>query len=512
MCLVRLVWCIWVCCVYSYVVSEVVKLLFSVCRNVVRLEFVVILCLFRFDSRICSIGMKNSVMLMFMISCMLVMCMQFICRLKFECRKLVIDSMMKVMVVSICMLKCDVYLFMNGVMMIGRMLIGVVVRFVQIVVQFMLCCSYCGISSVMLKNVVQVIIIVSVLVWKLWCWNSFRLMIGFLLVSFQIRNIVSVIIVMQVSIMIFIDENQFLLLFRLSISCSVLILIISVIRLMQFIFGFLICFGCFFSWLFIISVVKMFSGMLIRKIYFQLQLLVIQLLRIGLQIGVIIVIIVSSVNVCLCFLCGQIEISSDCVIGYIGLVMKFCSVCDIISMFMFCVRLYNSEVMMKVRVVQMNSLCLLKWWLIQLVSGSVMVVLIVNEVMIQVVCCELVLRLLVMVGSEMLVMVVLSICMNDVIVRFMVYRVMLGGRNLEVVVGVVGVFGVLGVVGVCVDMVILVYFCLLLWQVVLDDCVDYFVGIMQLFGIYVGVEYCVFGWGVWQYFVFLVVQVYFGFY
>lgn len=359
-CLVRCVWCFWVCCVYSYVVNDVVKLLFSVCRNVVRLELVVILCLFRFDSRICSIGMKNSVILIFMISWMLVIWLKFICRLKFECRKLVKDRNMKVMVVSMCMLNCDVYLFMNGVMIIGSMLIGVVVRFVQIVVQFMLCCSYCGISSVMLKNVVQVIIIVSVLVWKLWCWNRCRFMMGFLLVSFQIRNIVRVIIDMQVSIMILFELNQFLLLLRFSISCSVFMLMISVIRLMQFIFGFLVCFGWFLSWLFIISVVKMFSGMLIRKIYFQLQLLVIQLFRIGLVIGVIMVIIVSSVSVCLCFLCGYSDISRFWVIGYIGFVIKFWIVCDMISMFMFCVRLYSSEVSVKVSVVQMNSLVLLK--------------------------------------------------------------------------------------------------------------------------------------------------------
>lgn len=86
------------------------------------------------------------------------------------------------------------------------------------------------------------------------------------------------------------------------------------------------------------------------------------------------------------------------------------------------------------------------------------VVLIVNEVIIYVVCCELVLRLLVMVGSDMLVMVVLSICMNEVIVRLVVYRVMLVGLKLVVV---FGVFGILGVVGVCVDMMVLVCFGLL---------------------------------------------------
>lgn len=112
-----------------------------------------------------------------------------------------------------------------------------------------------------------------------------------------------------------------------------------------------------------------------------------------------------------------------------------------------------------------------------------------------------------MVGSDMLVMVVLSICMNEVIVRLVVYRVMLVGLKLVVV---FGVFGILGVVGVCVDMMVLVCFGLL-WQVVLDDLVDYVVGVVQLFCVDVGVEYLVFGGFGWQYGVFLVVQVYFSF-
>lgn len=72
-CLVSCVWWVIVWCFYMKVVSEVVKLLFSVCRNVVRFELVVILFCCRFDSRIDSIGMKNSVMFRFCSSCIIVM-------------------------------------------------------------------------------------------------------------------------------------------------------------------------------------------------------------------------------------------------------------------------------------------------------------------------------------------------------------------------------------------------------------------------------------------------------
>lgn len=428
--LLRQVWCWVVWWFQIQVVSEVVKLLLRVCRKVVRLELLVIWLGGRLESRMFRIGMKKNVMLSFMINCMMVMCWQLILVVKLVCMKQVMVIVRNDRLVSMCRLKWLVQWLISGERNIGRMLIGVVVSLVQVVVQFIWVCSYCGSSRLMLKNVVQFSISVRVLVVKLWWVNRCRLMIGWWLVNFQMMKKVRVIVVISVLLMMKFDLNQFRLLFLLRMICRVLMLIIRVIRLMQFIGVFLIVIGCVFSCWQMMKVVNRFIGMLMKKIYGQLQLLVIQLLRIGLVIGVIIVIIVSRVRVMLCFVGGQMEISRVWVIGYRGLVMKFCKVWKLIREGIDWVMLQRNEVSMNSSVVVMNRCILLICWVSQLVSGRVMVLFMVNEVIIQVFCFEFILRLLEMVGRVMLVMVVLSICMKVVRDRLMVVIIRLGGEKL----------------------------------------------------------------------------------
>lgn len=215
-------------------------------------------------------GMKKQVIVKFWINCGYVEVLKFIFGLKVQvCQQKQIVYIIKLKVISCCMLSLCVKWLIIGDRMIGIIFIGVDVRLVQVVVQLQIFCNSCGSSMMVLKQSIQVRLIQRQLMVKLCDLNSDRLIIGLLLVSFQMIRKFIVIIVMMVRMIILLEENQFSFLFWFSIICRLLILMISSVRLILLIccclvLVFWLCRVCR-----VISIIVMLMGMLIKKIQFQ---------------------------------------------------------------------------------------------------------------------------------------------------------------------------------------------------------------------------------------------------